>query len=450
MHADGYGDQFAEVLRLYDRFRQESARFYDEEDLLDEAAAVVREGWWRPDEFGLVMLVRPGAQSAGAADFLEAIREQAQEYTELEEPACEPERRFVLAPDPASEVREVVREVVSALEAGVRVDEIAVFHGADRAYRRLLREAFAAAQVPAVPLPGIPLLETRAGRAVLGLGLLLQNNFSRTSVMEFFSIAPLPSRLPAEDRQVAALPAAWDRVSRQAGITKGADRWRRGLDAFMRDMEASSAHQAAEGNESRAKAEASASEQARDLRELMDGMIARLEQLIEPLPAAEFIRIFSEMAKEYLHPSAEALKDVLSEIAQLGTVGAVGGSFSLGTFTEALRANLEAAYLRPRSLGSGVAVTDYRAAGGLRFERVILCGAYEGSLPAGPGSDPLVDDATWAVLRRHHSYIEDLDLRVTRNQEAAARAVQAAGSGTVIWTAPRHEPGGTREYYPSP
>ncbi|TMG04133.1 MAG: hypothetical protein E6I03_02095 [Chloroflexi bacterium] len=450
VHRGGHGDQFTELLRLYDRFRQESASFYDEEDLLDEAAEVVREGRWRPDEFGHVIVVPPSAESAGAAELLRAFQERAQEYTDLEEPTCEPERRFVLAPDPASEAREAVREVVSALEAGVRIDEIAVFHGADRAYRRLLREAFAAAQVPAVPLPGIPLIETRAGGAVLDLALLPQNNFSRTSVMEFFSISPLRGWLPAGDGKVAALPAAWDRVSRQAGITKGADRWRRGLEAFMRDMEASSAHQAAEGNESRARAEAGAREQARDLRELMDRMVTRLEQLIEPFPAAEFIRIFSAMVEEYLDASSEALDDVLSEIAQLGTVGAVGGSFSLSAFTEALRANLEAAYLRPRSLGSGVAVSDYRTAAGLRFERVILCGAYEGSLPAGPGSDPLVDDNTWAELRRHHPHVEDMELRVKRSREAAARAVQAAGRGAVIWTVPRHEPGGTREYYPSP
>lgn len=140
----------------------------------------------------------------------------------------------------------------------------------------------------------------------------------------------------------------------------------------------------------------------------------------------------------------------MSEIEQLGTVGAVGGSFSLAAFGEALRANLEAAYLRPRSLGSGVAVSDYRAAAGLRFRCVILCGAFEGSLPAGPGTDALVDDSTWAELRKHHPYIEDVALRVERSQQAADMAVRAAGDGTVVWTAPMREPGGTREYYPSP
>src|SRR5439155_25849002 len=103
VHRGGHGDQFTELLRLYDRFRQESASFYDEEDLLDEAAEVVREGRWRPDEFGHVIVVPPSAESAGAAELTRAFQERAQEYTELEEPTGGPERRFVPAPDPARE-----------------------------------------------------------------------------------------------------------------------------------------------------------------------------------------------------------------------------------------------------------------------------------------------------------------------------------------------------------
>ena len=77
IRGSGYGSQLAEILRLYDRFREESGRFYDEEDLLDEAAMVVRDGRWRPREFGRVIIVPPGAESAGAAELLAAFREQA-------------------------------------------------------------------------------------------------------------------------------------------------------------------------------------------------------------------------------------------------------------------------------------------------------------------------------------------------------------------------------------
>jgi RecB family exonuclease len=443
--------QFGEVLRLYDRFREDTARFYDAEDLLDEAATTVRdEKAGVLGDLGEVVVVPPDAETAGAAELLTALEGHVARYRVLEETSSTPDTQFVLAPDPASEAREVVREVISALESGVPVHEIAVFHGADPAYHRLLREAFAAAEIPAVPLPGIPLIETRAGRGVLGLAQLPALDYSRTAVMDLLSIAPMREWLPAGDRNVRALPSAWDRVSREAGITRGAERWKKALAALERDIESSIGYHEAAGNEARARSQATIREQARNLRDVIESLMSRLEPLAEPQPAADLIERFRTLAEDYFQSQDDALPEVLDEVEQLGTVGAVGGSFSLAGFGEALRANLETATMRLRSLGSGVAVSDYRQAAGLRFQRVILCGAYEGSLPAGPGSDALVDDSVWANLREQHPLIEDVATRIQRNREAADRAVRAAGDGSVLWTAPLREPGGTREFYPSP
>ncbi|HEV8575136.1 MAG TPA: PD-(D/E)XK nuclease family protein [Dehalococcoidia bacterium] len=445
------GGQVAEVLRLYDRFREETAKFYDDEDLLEAAAEAVRAGRSEIGDLGAIYVVPPAGETAGSAELLAALRERAPSYVEIHEPTSEPEASFVLAPDPASEAREVVREVVAALEGGVALHEIAVLHGADRAYRRLLREAFAAADIPAVPLPGVPLIESRAGRGVLGLAHLPGLDFPRTAVMELLTIAPMRDWLPAGDRKVRALASTWDRASREAGITKGPGRWQKSLAALRRDLDESAAYHEAAGNEARARAQGYLQEQAKDLADVMEALISRLEPLRDPQPAAQLIERFAAIVEEYFAPEDEALPEVLAEVQQLGTVGAVGGSFSLAAFGEALRANLETATMRLRGLGSGVVVSDYRAAAGLRLKLVILCGAYEGSLPAGPGSDALVDDSTWTELRRHHPLIEDVALRVERGRAAAERAVRAAGGGgTIVWTVPLREPGGTREYYPSP
>ncbi len=444
------GAQLAEVLRLFDRFREATAKFYDDEDLLDEAASCVRTGRVSIAELGAIYAVPPAGQTAGEAALLAAIAETAPHFLVLDEPESDPEATFILAPDPASEAREVVREVLSALESGVALHEVAVFHGVDRAYRRLLREAFEAAELPAVPLPGIPLIETRAGRGVLGLAQLPGLDFSRTAVMDVLSIAPMREWLPAGDRKVRALPSAWDRVSREAGITRGAERWTKALAALVRDIESSITYHEAAGNEARVRSQGYVREQALELRDVVESLISRLEAVSEPQPAETLIAAFARIVEEYFDPADDALPDVLGEVQQLGTVGAVGGSFSLAAFSEALRANLETATMRLRSLGSGVAVSDYRAAAGLRFQRIVLCGAYEGSLPAGPGTDALVDDSVWAELRQHHPLIEDVDMRVERSRKAAERAVRAAGDGAAVWTAPLCEPGGTREYYPSP
>ncbi len=440
-----------EVLRLYDRFREETAAFYDEEDLLEAAAEGARSGQaGAVSDLGSIYVVPPGAQSAGAEALLSALREVAPAYVELEDPAAQPEMGFVLAPDPASEVREVVREVVWALESGLSPHEIAVFHGADPAYRRLLQEAFDAADIPVVPLPGVPLSETPAGRGALALALLPARDFSRTATIDFLSVAPLREWLPTGDGDVRALTSVWDRLSREAGITHGTDRWSDALQALIADQEAELASSRVAENEGRQRAIEFRRGKAQELKAVVEHLASRLELLTTPQPAAEFVPAFKRVIGDYFDPAAHALDEVMQEIDQLGSVGAVGGSFSLASFAQSLAANLETATIRERNLGDGIMVSDYRAAAELRFKRVLLCGAYEGAFPAGPGADALVQDSAWSRLRGDHPYIEDSSLRIQRAKEAAERAVAVAAQGKLVWSAPMYEPGGTREYYPSP
>ncbi len=440
-----------EVLRLYDRFRQDTAGFYDEEDLMEAAAQAVERGRAGAlGDLGAIYVVPPGAESAGGVALLAALREAAPAFQELHESQAEPETRIVLASDPASEAREAVREVISALESGAALDEVAVFHSADQSYRRLLREALEAAKIPVVPLPGICLMETPAARGVLALALLPERAFSRTLTMDFFSVAPLRQWLPGQNRDVRALATAWDRVSREAGVTRGPDRWSRGLRALIADCEGAISDNKRRDDESRVRAVEYRRDLARDLQEIMESLITRLEPLRQPQPATSFIEAFSGIVDAYLDPDAEALDEVRAEIEQLGTVGAVGGSISLSSFALALRANLEAAYLRRERLGDGIVLADYRAAAGLQFKRVVLCGSYEGALPAGLESDAIIDDRVWTSLRREHPHTEDARLRLERGKAAAGRVVAAAAGGAITWSCPLYEPLSTREYYPSP
>ncbi len=445
------GGHFGEMLRLYDRYREESSALYDEYDLMDEAAAAVRAGGAGAlGDLGAIYVVPPRTESAAGDALLRALAEHAPGYTELDEAVGQPEARFVLAPDPPSEVRETTREVVAALESGVPLMEVAVLHGADRAYPRLLREALAAAAVPAVPLPGIPLIETPAGRGVLSLALLPDRDFARAAMMDMLGVAPIKDWLPGRAGQVRALTTGWDRLSREAGVTRGAGVWTQRLQALIKDREAALAAPRRDENEARARAWEHERTEAARLLDFMETLIGRLTALRAPRAATSFIKDFTKIVEDYFDPEEKALEEVLEEIRQLGTVGAVGGSFSLSSFAQALGANLEAAYRRPNSLGNGVLIADYRAAAGLRFRHVVLCGAYEGVLPAGSGAEPLVEDRVWARLRQEHPWIEDAALRIARGAEAVTRAVAAAGDGTVVWSAPLYEPGGTREYYPSP
>jgi RecB family exonuclease len=444
-----YG-HLAEARRLYGLFRQQTAAFYDEEDLLDTAASVLADGQdGFAAELGDVWVVPPGALSAGADRLLRALRRPAKSFSLIDEATAMAieQPHFVLAPDPVSEAREVVREVIHALESGCGLHEVAVFHGADPAYRGLLSQAFESAGVPAVVMPGRPLIETPAGRGVLALAELPLHDFARAETLDFLNLAPLQPFLPAESGSVQRLTSAWQRLAREAGVTHGSERWQDGLDAFVRERdEALQSHD--ELSEGRRRLYETDRERAIDLRAFVTTLFARLDRLREPQPAHAFVTTFKAVVRDYLRADADALSEVEAEIDQLGTVDAVGGRFSLGSFAEALRANLTIAFRRERALGDGVLVADYRLAAGLSFKHTILCGAYEGVFPSGAAAEPLVPDDVWSRLRARHPFLEDARLRLQRSNEAAGRAIVSAMQA-ITWTAPLRDASGNADRYPS-
>jgi hypothetical protein len=446
--------ELIEALRLYDRFREMTSQFYDEEDLLDAAAEAVRTGSSSvTSDIGKILVVPPGAMSAGGVGLLAALAAAAPEYEELEESAGPAATRMILSPDPASEVREVVREVICMLEDGAGVYDVAVFHGAGPAYPRLLRERFDAAGIPTVSVPGIALSETAIGRAVLTLLSLPAQDYPRTHTMDLLGLDAAKDWLPAGANRVRNSQPAWDRVSRAAGITRGASRWRDGLTTYSNDLDERLRTDpyviASEGQQRRVTFERDA---ARQLDLVIGELVAGLEPLKVTMPAAEFIDTVLAIVEAYMASDAEGYEDVLREIGQLGTVDAVGGSFNLRSFVEALRANLETGVLKEgrTRLGEGVLIGDYRFAAGMGFRNVVLCGAYEGSLPASATTEPLFDENTWASLQESHPFVESAKVRNSRNREAAQRAVRSAPGGAVVWSCPLYEPGATRDYYPSP
>jgi CRISPR/Cas system-associated exonuclease Cas4 (RecB family) len=435
-----------EILRLYDAYSQRTSAFYDEEDLLDAAADAVRAN--RAGvlaDLGDIYVVPPGAQTAAGLALLAALPG----VTLLDDAAAAPQESFLIAPDPASEAQEAVRNVLTAIASGTPIHEIAVFYGAAEVYPGLLHEAFAAAGVASVPLPGIPVAQTRAGRGVLALARLPQLDYARTAVIDFLSVAPVKEWLPSTNGNVHEATTAWDNVSRDAQITHGAGFWRTRLETYARGRETEAARLDPAEYEIRIAIFKSEAERARRLVTVIEQLISRLEPLRAPQPADQFIAAFKQVVADYCEPDAGGLTEALEEIDQLGTIGAVGGQFALDSFAESLAANLDARYIRPEKLGNGVIIADYRAAAGMRFQHVILCGAFEGAFPAGPGADSILDDGVWKALHDEHPQIEDTGARLARAREAAERAV-AAAAGCLTWSAPAFEPGAVHEYYPSP
>jgi hypothetical protein len=447
------GAHFAEILRLYQLFRNASSGFYDVEDLMESAAGEVRSGAAGSlADLGSLYVVPPGAMTDAGIGLMAALA-QAGVQTTLLDGAGETETMlFRIASDPASEAADVARQVLADLESGVSIDEIAVFHGSGDAYPELLRQSFQRAGIPATSLPGIPLIQTRMGQSVLHLAELPAKDYSRTAVIDLFSIAPLKYAIPSIDGEVQPRETAWDKISREAGVTHGSVVWNDRLVSLAAVAERESRNLAAQGQEyeGRARSWEYRGRDARELGGVVSALMERMGTLLPEQPVEQFIARFKHLLNDYLDDQADNWDGVIDEVDQLATVGAVGGSFSLTTFTRSLRANLELAYERSGKFGAGVTLAHYNTAAGLRFKRVYLCGAYEGAFPAGPGNDALLHDRTWSALKSQFPQTEDMATRIERGRAATARAAAAGVGGLVTWSCPAYEAGGGRDYYPSP
>ena len=437
----------AEVVRLYGLWREQTAGFYDEDDLLDAAAEVLETDPARALELGTLYLVPPGPRAHAGNRMVDALAAARGAMVIAAEPREAAEVRLVLAPDLAAEAREAVREVLDALSEGVAIHEIAILHGAEPAYTAALREAMHAAAIPAAAMPGLPLVQTPAGRGALALLEVALDDLSRTALIDALGIAPLRRDLPGPGGERIRLRLGrWDRLSRAAGITHGAERWREGIRTLCDDHEQRIADGARDGT-SRPWLRDQIAEATHMLAAVLT-LADRLEALRPEQPAAAFVAGLRTLLADYFDAGATGTVEVLAEVERLGTVGAVGGAFSLASFHRALRVNLEAASIRERGAGEGVLVADHRMAAGLRFERVVICGAVEGLLPAGPGVDALVPDAAWEALRVGLPFVEDAACRVERAGQAARRALGAGRS--LVMSCPLYEGAGAREHYPSP
>ena len=378
------GPHLDEVMRLYGLWREAMAAFYDEDDLLDAAADALADAPGRARELGRLHLVPPGPRSASGARLVAALADACGGVVTAADPDPSDDVRLVLAPDRSCEAREAARAVVAALEDGVAVDRVAVLHGADPAYARLLREALAAADLPVAAVPGIPLSETPAGRGVLALLDVAREDLSRTALVDALSVAPVRRELSAGDGRVPLRLGRWDRISRAAGVTHGRERWREGIGALCDERRARIEAARRDGATERSWLEEEILD-AEALLAVVETLADRLADLFPERAAADFLGRLRALVADYLDPRAAGMEEVLGEVNRLGTIDAVGGTFALGPFQEALRVNLDAAAIREGRAGDGVLIADHRAAGGLRFDRVILCGAAEGLRPPGRG-----------------------------------------------------------------
>jgi hypothetical protein len=457
--------------------------WYDEEDLLDAAAEVVRLGSAAADGLGRVVVYLPQRITRHGASLLRTLAETtelvvvagtcgdaaADEDTVRSvhrlagSAVASPEgsdslamvgadrTRVVIVSDADEEVRAGLRTIVAAVREGTPLDRIAVLFADPEPYARVAYEQLTAAGLNVNGTSIMALTARVAARTLLGLLALPEGRFRRDDVFAWLAGA----RVHRHGRWVPA--TAWERLSRQAGVVGGRDDWdgllaRLAAEEDTKAEEAESDPDAPDWRAERARQEA---ERARSLRDFVLDLIDDLDRASRsPRPWPEW----SAWARRHLDallgreparadwPAAEqrAAERVDRALDRLGCLREVEGPVTLDVFARTLELELESDLGRVGRMGEGVFIGPVSMGVGLDLDLVVVLGLAEGVFPAAPRDDSLLPDRERAAadgeLPLRSSFIE------RRHRELLAAL---AGASRHLLCVPRGDLRGSKERVPS-
>lgn len=412
------------VMALYDRFRERVAtRWYDDVDVVDEATRKVVAGGPTPHGAGRVVIDRIPPLAHAERRLLDALAEAGSIAGRVDDEVdvdAVQASNVIVAPEPETEVRLAIREVLRLAAQGTAFADMAIVHPGG-AYDRLVPELLDAAAVPWGGRSTTTLADTVPGRAVLGLLALRDSDLARGELMALLATAPIVD--PATGRVVPA--ATWERVSRDARVLGGAEQWSRRLERLASELDA-----AGGPGTTRRLAEIGA----------LRAFVATLAGELEP-PAVRTWTAFAGWVLGLMRfigaVDADDRARVASVVTGLGSLDTVDGSgVDLPAFADELVAQLSRPAGR-RPLGEGITIGRARDLAGITARAVVVLGMNDGAFPRRRRDDPLLPDAVRAVTagelptRRDRRRAEHVELatilcRSSEQTLCAARADQRA------------------------
>ena len=401
-----------EIARLFSRYRDFTAAYYDRETLADAAADAVRTG--RADtalnSLGPVIAYLPRTLTPAEQRLYDALRDARRCTTVLAatgDPEADtilpgnvsppqspmpvlPPAHLLVAPDTGEEVRSVVRSVATAAHAGTPFHRMAILYWQQEPYAALIAEQLAAASIPIAGPSTQRLAATPVGRMLKGIVDLAGSDLPREDVMRWLTSCPV------KPSSGGFSPSRWDAISREAGVVAGIEQWRDRLKNYAASQQRTTTRQDEELSAGRERELSQSAAEAWALRSFMLRLHDTLNHAQDTRTWAAFVNWAGEIIDKYLDevslPSVERenLDTLTAALQELPNLDEVEEGADLDAFRAALDETLNRPAARAGALGEGLLVGPVRIAAGLRFDKVYLVGLVEGLVPAQPPDDPLL------------------------------------------------------------
>ena len=432
----------ADVVRIHQSVQTALAPgWFVEADLMTSATAAVGAGASVVADIGAVLLYLPQTLSLPAADLLTAVAERTAveviagatgepkadadvrralhrlglELAVPDAPQALPPTAVVSVSDAEEEARTAVAQVIAAVRRGVPLERVAVVYPTVEPYARLLHEQLTAAGIPYNGRAVRPLSDRVLGRWLLDLLALPDRDYSRPAVMSLLSVGPMRG---ADGMAVA--PAAWERVSREAGIVRGAGEWDAKLTVLAHKLRAraDAERHAEEPREWRVEQLERDATRAETLRSFTATLFSRVGSAAQLTTWEELADWAGDMVRRYLGdegrraqwPDVErkAAERVEAALDRLAGLDRVEPATDVEVFTRTLQLELDDDLDRVGSFGQGVLVGTMSSALGVDLDVVVALGLAEGVCPSRVREDSLLPDVEREVVS------DELSLRAER------------------------------------
>ncbi len=365
--------------------------------------------------------------------------------------------RLLVAPDAEEEVRIAIRTTLDQLAGtSCRPERIGIGYRTATPYARLLAEQLTVAGIPHHVPSQRTLAQTVAGRTVSGVLSLFERGFPRPDVLRWLADAPV---LDGAGRKVPA--AWWERLSQEAGVSRGLETWRLRLNRYAADQRQRAAESAGgdderEGYEGRASsalvllaevenldAVAGAVLTATSWPAVSDHLLALLRRALGPRrrvdgwSAGASVELARPIALE--QAAYDEVTTLLRSLSTLDTP--VDPEAVLAALADGLAASVPSG----TTLGRGVLVGTLRSFTGADLDLLLVLGATEDALPARQRESPVLRDADRALLSPELATVAS---RRTAERESWAAALASAQAVHVSY--PRADTRSQRRQFPSP